>query len=151
MKLKGQQLRHINTITHEGKVVVIGIHSDGTLYYTVRQSGFEDTALNGETQNRFFEDWKKLPLDASLFDASVREQEAKELLDKNDTILMRSRFGKKGLGDENGQEETIKSAQAQVQLVSATGHLYVFRLSTDANCSSIVLSSMALKMSLCQN
>ncbi|NEQ88987.1 MAG: hypothetical protein F6K26_56655, partial [Moorea sp. SIO2I5] len=43
--LQGQKFAHVNTIAHEGKIVVLGTTADGKIYYTVKRSGFEDTAL----------------------------------------------------------------------------------------------------------
>lgn len=34
-------LRHINSVTHEGKVLVFATDADGTVWYTVRRDGFE--------------------------------------------------------------------------------------------------------------
>ncbi len=44
MNLIGQNIRHINTITHDGKVIVFGT-IDGTIYYSIKRSGFEDSAV----------------------------------------------------------------------------------------------------------
>lgn len=44
--LADQKLEHINTIAHEGKVVVLTTDTDGKIRYTVKQDGFEDSYLN---------------------------------------------------------------------------------------------------------
>jgi hypothetical protein len=44
--LAEQKLQHINTIAHEGKVVVLTTDTDGKIRYTVKQDGFEDSYLN---------------------------------------------------------------------------------------------------------
>ena len=43
MLLQKEKLQHINSIAHEGKVVVIATDADGKIWYTVKQDGFEDS------------------------------------------------------------------------------------------------------------
>jgi hypothetical protein len=76
MILNTRKLKHINTISHDGKVLVFGASDDGQIFYTVRRSGFEDTALQVEsTDPTGFEDWQALSLDKSVPDPSVDEYE----------------------------------------------------------------------------
>ena len=121
MHLQGQRFVHVNTIAHEGKILVLGTTADGKIYYTVKRSGFEDTALQDNEDPLGFEPWKLLPLDRSVLDQSVLDQEQAEFTDKNGHQLLRSRYG--------DVAETTQSAVAPVQLVSGIGHLYVFRQS----------------------
>ncbi|MDJ0796847.1 MAG: RICIN domain-containing protein [Calothrix sp. MO_167.B12] len=121
MHLHGQKFAHVNSIAHEGKILVFGTTADGKIYYTVKRSGFEDTALQDNEDPLSFEPWKILPLDRSVLDQSVLDREQVEFTDKEDNQLLRSRYGEVA--------ETIESAVAPVQLVSGIGHLYVFRQS----------------------
>ncbi|NEP32368.1 MULTISPECIES: hypothetical protein [unclassified Moorena] len=121
MHLQGQKFAHVNSIAHEGKILVFGTTADGKIYYTVKRSGFEDTALQDNQDPLSFEPWKLLPLDRSVLDQSVLDHEQGEFTDKDGNQLLRSRYGEVA--------ETIESAVAPVQLVSGIGHLYVFRQS----------------------
>ncbi|MEA5527729.1 hypothetical protein [Nodularia spumigena] len=46
MYLTKDKLQHLNTVTHEGKIVVLATDADGVISYTVKQDGFEDSYLN---------------------------------------------------------------------------------------------------------
>ena len=117
-------IQHIASVSHEGKVAVIGTSHNGVLYYSIRQSGFEDTVLKESNESiNGFEAWKKLNLDAAINDASVLEHEEKSLTDKDGQPLLRSRYG--------SGAKTVNSALGKVEIVSAMGHLYIFRMSTD--------------------
>ncbi|MEP0874017.1 hypothetical protein NDA01_30390 [Trichocoleus desertorum AS-A10] len=124
LSLKNNNCKHVNTVTHEGKVVVVATDADGTIYYTVKQDGFEDSYLNQlPNQRTGWEDWKQLELpNESAEDQSVVAKEAAELTYKdasqNTVYLLRSLYTTQYL-----------SAVAPVQLVSGLGHLYVFRQS----------------------
>lgn len=133
MNLSGQDIRHLNTITHDGKVVIVGTAADGTLYYSVKRGGFEDTALLEGADPFGFEDWKKLRLGESTEDASVAAYEGKYLTDGAGAPLLRSVYG--------DSAEVTRSAGAPVQLVSALNHLYVFRQSPS---SKILVSRFVL-------
>jgi hypothetical protein len=82
MLLERANITHINTITHEGKVLLMAtvVEQDtARLYYTVKQDGFEDSAL----QNPNGSGWEafkllELPNDPAG-DASVAAKEAAEL------------------------------------------------------------------------
>ena len=116
------RIAELSTIAHDGKVVVVGCDFDGLLHYTIRQSGFEDTVTKIDAaaqQMPGFENWQELPLDMALPDESVATHEAISLIDKNDKPIMRSIYGK----------DAAPSAVGRVKLVSALGHLYVFRVS----------------------
>jgi Concanavalin A-like lectin/glucanases superfamily len=133
MHLPKEKLQHINSITHEGKVLVLGTDTDGKIWYTVRQDGFEDSALNGKTQVAGWENWQELPLPGLAesqkpglqvaVDQSVLDKEQAELTYQKDNetcYVYRSRY-----------QTHDQSAIAPVQLVSGLGHLYVFRQSKD--------------------
>lgn len=121
MKITGQDIRHVNTIAHDGKILVLGTAADGTLYYTVKRSGFEDTALAEGGEMFGFEPWQALRLGESVSDPSVVAREQATLADGAGNLLLRSVYG--------ASDEVVKSADAPVQLVSAAGHLYVLRQS----------------------
>lgn len=117
MLLQKDGLLHINSITHEGKVLVFGTHADGKVYYTIRQDGFEENYAKTEITG--WENWQVLnfPNEATP-DASVLDKEKQELTDENGNYFLRSRY--------QTQDQT---AIAPVQLVSGLDHLYVFRQS----------------------
>lgn len=121
MRITGRDIRHINTIAHDGKVLVLGTAVDGTLHYTVKRSGFEDTALAEGAEMFGFEPWKALRLGESVADPSVAARERATLTDGEGNLLLRSVHG--------DADELVKSADAPVQLVSAAGHLFVLRQS----------------------
>jgi hypothetical protein len=108
-----QSIQFINCVTHEGKVVLVGTGSDEKLYYTVKQDGYENTH-----NAKGWEDWKRLEFPNEDLDLSVEKKEKRELTyqDDPDRFILRSRY-----------RTNEESAIAPVQLVSALGHLYVFR------------------------
>lgn len=117
-------IQHIASVSHEGKVVIVGTTPEGVLYYSIRQSGFEDTVLKESNEAiNGFEPWKQLSLDAATNDDSVLAHEQKNLTDQDGKPLLKSRYG--------SEANTVKSALGKVALVSAMGHLYVFRMSID--------------------
>lgn len=121
MLLAKEKLQHINSIAHEGKVVVVATDTDGKIWYTVKQDCFEDSYLNQKPEDRTgWEGWKLLELPNEADDQSVVEQEKKELTDQadNNNYLLRSRY-----------KTQDQSAVAPVQLVSGLGHIYIFRQS----------------------
>ncbi|MEX1367553.1 MAG: hypothetical protein AB1Z98_30775, partial [Nannocystaceae bacterium] len=130
MKLTGQNISHAQTLTHESKLLVVGTASDGTLYYAIRRSGYEASALADPDKALDFEDWQPLRTGDSVPDASVTAEEAKSwvtLPDENGDgggrPILRSRYG--------ADAAVTKSADAPVQLLSAQGYVYVFRQSPD--------------------
>ncbi|MEY3868423.1 MAG: hypothetical protein RLZZ338_2314 [Cyanobacteriota bacterium] len=122
MYLKKDQLQHINTIAHEGKVVVLATDTDGKIWYTVKQDGFEDSYLNTPADQRTgWENWQQLELpNEDQADESVVNQEKAELtyLRDSNRFILRSRY-----------KTVNETAIAPVQLISAFGHLYIFRQS----------------------
>lgn len=129
MQLNQDQLVHINSIAHAGKVIVVATFSDGSLQYTVRQDGFEQSYLAQKPEQRIgWEKWKVLPLpDDAVGDPSVTEREAATLRrvdpaagtpDGDSDRLLRSVYQSTQLG-----------AVVPVQLVSTSEYLYVFRQS----------------------
>ncbi|MEO0805150.1 MAG: LamG domain-containing protein [Cyanobacteria bacterium J06643_4] len=121
MLLPLQQLKHANAITHEGKLLLFATDNSGKIWYSVKQDGFEDNALEQTTQIKGWENWQTLELPADENpDQSVLEKEKAELTrqDDDDRYLLRSRYYTIG-----------ESAIAPVQLISGMGHLYVFRQS----------------------
>ncbi|ACB50050.1 hypothetical protein cce_0699 [Crocosphaera subtropica ATCC 51142] len=118
MFLAKTDLKHINTITHEGKVVVFVTDSQGKIYYTIKQDGYEESY--GNTDVTGWENWDLLPFPDEDSDPSVMEKEAAELTDQDNHYLLRSLYQTQSL-----------TAFAPVQCVSGLGHLYVFRQSVD--------------------
>ncbi len=126
-----QDVRHINTITHDGKVLVFATTGDRKIWYIVRRDGFEQTA----SAHAEWEDAKELPLpghpDPSeslspigrpVEDSSVTAKERREQTypDKDGNVeffyLARSRY-----------QTSTATEDAPVQLVSGMGYLYIFR------------------------
>lgn len=123
MLLQKEKLQHLNSIAHEGKVVVIATDAEGQIHYTIKQDGFEDSYLNTPADQRTgWEEWKKLEFpNEAEDDASVVEKETEEFTRQdNSEFLIRSRY--------RTQHE---SAVAPVQLISGLGHIYVFRQSKE--------------------
>ncbi len=119
--LTDQTINHITAITHDGKVVCFGTTPDGTIWYTVKRSGFEDTAMKEGADPFAFEDMKELRLGEATADASVTASEQSTLSDADGNVLVKSVYG--------DSAEATKSADAPVQVVSALNHLFVFRQS----------------------
>ena len=101
MRLEGKQIDFISCVTHDGKVVMLGLGKSGELHYTIRQTGFEDSALNGDNDTGF-EQWKKLSLDLAHPDPSVLAHEQKQFNTENGQALITSRYG--------APPETVQSA-----------------------------------------
>lgn len=121
MLLNSQGFPCINGITHEGKVLLFGTDSDGIIWYTVKQDGFEDSYLNStDAHPPGWEAWKQLMFPNEKDDDSVVAKEKATLTYSADPskFILRSRYNTTG-----------QSAVAPVQLVSGLGHLYVFRQS----------------------
>lgn len=140
MLLKKDRLQYINSITHGGKVVLFGTDSDGKVWYTIKQDGFEDSYLNTPPDQRTgWEDWQELEFpDEPEDDASVVAKELDELTyqETPSQFILRSRY--------RTQSET---AVEPVQLVSGMQeqHLYVFRQSKQNTllCDRYVLDGIA--------
>ncbi|QJB25950.1 LamG-like jellyroll fold domain-containing protein [Limnospira fusiformis] len=140
MYLTKDKLQHISTITHEGKVVVFGTDTEGKVFYTVKQDGFEDSYLNTPADQRTgWETWQPLEFPNEVDDQSVIEQEKAELTYQNDPsrYLLRSRYSTQGM-----------TAVAPVQAIAALDHIYVFRQSTNNTLlvDRFVLDGMANKL-----
>ena len=122
MYLSKDQLQHINTVTHEGKVVVFATDAKGEISYTVKQDGFEDSYLNTPVDQRTgWEVWQTLKFPNETSDLSVVKKEQAELTYQTDEsrYLIKSGYATQAL-----------TAVAPVQVISALGHIYVFRQST---------------------
>lgn len=116
-----QSFCHLNSVTHEGKVIVVATDIDGEIYYTVKQDGFEDSYLNQKPEERTgWENWRLLEFPNEVEDESVLNREKEEFTDQKDpkTYLLRSLY-----------KTNDQSAIAPVQLVSGLGYIYVFRQS----------------------
>lgn len=125
-----QEFEHISSILHESKLVVFATDQDARIYYTVKQDGFEDTALDPSgTNHTGWETWKILDLPGAFYsetghpvaeieDISVieKEQQNNAFTDDADKYIIRSRYTTHN-----------HTARAPVQLISGLGHLYVFR------------------------
>lgn len=116
-------IAHLSTASHDGKVVVVGTGYDGVLYYTIRQSGFEDTVTRQQTSVSItgFEAWRTLPLDKAAYDASVVRFEAQSLTDQNHQPILRSLYGKRA----------ARTQIVRTKLLSGLGHIYVFRIASN--------------------
>ncbi|XWK86463.1 MAG: LamG-like jellyroll fold domain-containing protein [Phormidium sp.] len=140
MYLTKEKLQHINTISHEGKVVIVATDADGKIWYSVKQDGFEDSYLNTPPEQRTgWENWQELELPNEADDQSVIDQETAELTDAANTsnFVLRSRY-----------KTFDQTAVAPTQLVSALGHVYIFRQSKTNTllCDRFVLDGMTNKL-----
>ncbi|WP_437642419.1 LamG-like jellyroll fold domain-containing protein [Sorangium sp. So ce854] len=122
MSFSDQRINHLSTVTHDGKVVCFGTDPSGTIWYTVKRSGFEDAALQAGADPFGFEAAKKLRLGESITDASVIAHEKESLAAEGGDVLVRTVYG--------ASDEVTRSADAPVQVVSALNHLFVFRQSS---------------------
>ncbi|MBO1059151.1 MAG: LamG domain-containing protein [Dolichospermum sp. JUN01] len=115
-----QKLQHINTIAHEGKVVVLTTDTDGKIRYTVKQDGFEDSYLNTpEAERTGWENWQELEFPKEeKDDQSVIDKEKAELTDQKGAFILKSLY-----------RTHTETAVAPVQAISALGHIYIFRQS----------------------
>ncbi|WP_254173867.1 LamG domain-containing protein [Planktothrix pseudagardhii] len=121
MYLSKQKLKHLNTVTHEGKIVVLATDAEGKISYTVKQDGFEDSYLNTPADQRTgWENWQTLEFADEADDQSVIEKEKAELTHQQNPsqYLLKSLYKTQNI-----------TAVAPVQAISALGHIYVFRQS----------------------
>ncbi|MHC5610904.1 MAG: hypothetical protein ACYTXA_07770 [Nostoc sp.] len=120
--LQKEKLQHLNSITHESKVLVLATDTNGKIWYSVKQDGFEDSYLSTPAEQRTgWENWQQLEFaDEKVDDQSVIDKEKASLTYQKDTnkFILRSRY-----------RTNEESSVAPVQLVSALGHIYVFRQS----------------------
>lgn len=130
--MQPRKVHHVRMISHEGKLVVVGIRSDGVLVYTIRRDGFEDSADTDRILDTW-ENWQIVPLPknaAFIDDESVHAyerhnntlQNADGSVAMDDTgearYLTRSRYGSDKLHD-----------VAPISLVSGMGLIHIFRQS----------------------
>jgi hypothetical protein len=117
MLLKDIAPIHVNSLTHEGKIVIIGTDDQRKLWYTVQQQGFEPS--KDTVKVRGWENWQLLNLPNESTDESVTDKEKRELTNvKDGKPIIRSLY-----------KTDDQTAIAPVQIISAFGHLYVFRQS----------------------
>ena len=74
-------IKYVNSIAHEGKVVVVGTDIDGKVWYSIKQDGFEESYRNTTPEMRTgWEEWKELQFpNEERDDRSVVERERREL------------------------------------------------------------------------
>jgi hypothetical protein len=119
MFLPKAKAQHITSVAHEGKVLVFCVDDQGHSYYTVKQDGFEDSY--GKTTLPGWEEWFDLAFPQEQDDQSVIDRQTRELtypIGTERAWLLRSLY-----------RTADQSAVAPMQLVSALGHVYVFRQS----------------------
>jgi hypothetical protein len=120
MLLSLSNTKHLSTLVHEGKMLIVATVKNGStfdLWYTVKQDGFEDNALKPSSNG--WEKFQKIPLPREAADESVAKFEAEMLVDKDRNYLLRSKYDTASL-----------TIDAPVQLVSHDGFVYIFRQST---------------------
>ncbi|MEA5581229.1 LamG-like jellyroll fold domain-containing protein [Nodularia harveyana UHCC-0300] len=138
---KSQEIQYVNSITHAGKVVLFGTDTQGKVWYSIKQDGFEDSYLNTPPEQRTgWENWQELDFPNEVKDdASVIEKEKKEYTyqENPSEFILRSRY--------RTQDET---AVAPVQLVSGLEYIYVLRQSKQNTllCDRYVLDGIANKL-----
>ena len=121
MQLAKKNARHFNTLNHEGKLLIVATIVElgvAKLFYTIKQDGFEDSALN-QSQNTGWEDFKEVVFPNEVGgDESVAAYEQEQMTDATGKYLLRSLY-----------QSAAMTADAPVQLVSHEGHVYLFRQS----------------------
>ncbi len=140
MRLLLDGIQHVRMITHEGKVLLVGIRKSGQLVYTIRRDGFEDDTE--ERQLDAWENWQPLPLpgvEGKDDDPSVHAREAKEnvrqhadgtpLLDDEGELQYLTR----SLYDSHRSHQV-----APIAVVSGMGHVHVFRVLRDPDPEGVV-------------
>jgi hypothetical protein len=130
-----EKFQHLNSITHDGKVLLVATATDGTLWYSVKQDGFEDSYLQTDPKHRTgWEKWKELPLPGRRQDEHSRwkEEEADQSVidrEKEEFAVPKGSNKLEDLIIQSRYNTYDQSAVAPVQLVSGLGHLYIFRQS----------------------
>lgn len=127
--LSGRAFSVVETVSHEGKVLLFGIDPSGAVHYSVRQSGFETSAGDGASHTPGFEDWKPLPLTASIKDPSVLAREAATLTTDPHVEDGEPRPAEQLARSVYGEDDPGTDPQGSLALVSGLEHLYVFRQS----------------------
>ena len=133
------KFKHVNSISHEGKVVLVATCEDGSLWYSIKQDGFEDSYLQADPKNRTgWEKWQPLPLPGSKSDTGIilkEDQRDQSVIDKEiEDLTVEYPDGEKELLMQSRYDlDHSKAAVAQVQLISGLGHLYIFRQSAMTN------------------
>lgn len=115
------KILHLSCVTHEGKVITFATDSNGKIWYSVKQDGFEDSYLNTPEKDRIgWERWKELEFPNEPEDPSVINKEKLELTYESDAsnFVIRSLYKTEKL-----------TAVAPVQAISTQEHVYVFRQS----------------------
>ncbi len=142
-------LQHINSITHEGKLLVFATDGQGLIWYSVRRDGFEAPQAQGTAASaapatpRVWEDFAplQLPNEASD-DSSVTARELATLTVTEPQVPAAQppdaqapvaqapvAQGSPRFLLRSRYRTRTESAVAPVQLVSGLGHVYVFRQS----------------------
>jgi hypothetical protein len=119
--LKLDNLQYISSVSHEGKIILVASDATGKLWYSIKQDGFEDSYLNTPPELRTgWENWKVLELPNEDDDLSVIAKEKAELSYKDtpNQFIFHSVY------------RSNTSAAVPVKLLSALGHVYIFRQST---------------------
>ncbi len=121
MFIQKNDIQYINSVTHEGKVIILATSTEGQIFYTIKQDGFEDSYLNTPAEQRTgWENWQQLELPDEDDDISVVNKEKKELTYQNEA----SRYVFKSC-----YKTQNRTFAAPVQAISAFDHLYIFRQS----------------------
>lgn len=127
MLLHKDQVQHVSSIAHAGKIVVIATCDDRSLHYTVRQDGYEQSCLQAQGPLTGWESWRPLLLpDDAVGDPSVTQREQASLgIPKGAPAAMTQQLMR------SCYQSRYSSAAVPVQLVSTPEFLYVFRQSTE--------------------
>lgn len=121
MQLNRNDLQHITTVQHEGRVLLLGIDSQRDIFYAVKRSpeaiANVPASENDGTMPVLWGDWQRLSLpDDPIGDPSVEQRQRETGVYE----LVRSRY--------NTADQT---ALAPIQAVSYGEHLHIFRQSLD--------------------
>ncbi|MFO0646364.1 MAG: LamG-like jellyroll fold domain-containing protein [Polyangiales bacterium] len=134
MFFQKDRLQHIQSVSHEGKVLLFGTDSGGDVWYTVRQDGFEDNF--GKTTLKGWEDWQSLEFPGRRRDEAGRWDTAHKNEREDPSVVAKEKAELTRASDEKpilrSRYSTFdQTAVAPVQLVSGSGHVYVFRQSKE--------------------
>ncbi len=141
MRLLLDGILHVRMITHEGKLLAVGMRRNGQIVYTVRRDGFEDTSEQRQLES--WENWQPLPLPGLT---GVDSDPSVQKLEREDNIRQHA-DGSPAL-DENGDLQYLTRslydshrlhAIAPIAVVSGMDHVHVFRVARDKDPEGLVM------------
>lgn len=121
----GVEFTHVDAVNHDGKVVVLGTASDGSVWYTVRRGGFENEG-GADRRLSSWENLLPLPLPgldrAEPVDTSVRAREERDQQLNLAPAELGLTYGLRAVYDSSDAGGNLRTKP-----ISHNGVLYVFR------------------------